>query len=173
MKTLLRSFAITASVVVIATGAFAAPRRAVRAHAQVERVDGAIHIPVVIDLTGVEVNSTPAVLGAYLVRAQFDPTQVRFVGAAGGKTTEFSNAPVTTAIETANQQGWVKVLGLQSSLTMPVGVVSVASLQFEELVAGGSSSIKLFVDQAVASPTPDSHGNIPKDLELPIARQNQ
>src|SRR5205085_2624754 len=128
---------------------------------------------VTIDLTGVAVNATPAVLGAYLLRADFDPTLVKFVGAKGGSTIEFSAAPMATDADKANGQGWVKIVAVQPNMYTPVGKVSVATLMFEEVVPGGSSSIKTVIEQIAAQPVPDANGDMPSSLEIPIEPQAQ
>jgi len=180
MKNAMKVFAITAATLLLASSLFAGEplsedgrQIGARLAAHKERVQSTVRIPVTIDLTGVIVNTTPAVLGAYLLRADFDPTLVKFVGAKGGSTIEFSAAPMATDAEKANGQGWVKIVAVQPNMSTPVGKVSVATLEFEEIVPGGASSIKTVIEQLAAQPAPDGNGDMSAALEIPIEPQAQ
>jgi hypothetical protein len=171
MNTMLKKFVIYAAAVLLVSVPMLAEEagegaRIPRLLTSFEQAGAGITIPVTIDLTGVEMNSAPAVLGGYVVKATFDPAQVRFESATGGASPMFASEPVTTHAEKANAEGWVKVVGFQTNLYAPAGVVSVSSLKFTELVPGGGSSIRVELFEAVASPTPDREGKRPERIGL-------
>lgn len=171
MNTMLKKLTITAAAILaVSLPMFAAEAgegvRAPRLLASIEQAGSAVRLPVTLDLTGIDVDSAPAVLGGYVLRATFDPNQVRFEAAAGGTNPMFSAAPVTTMADKANAEGWVKVVGYQTNLYAPTGAVSVASLQFTELVPGGASTIRLELTDAAASPTPGRDGLAPERISM-------
>src|SRR5699024_5505222 len=120
MRTILSvaaSAVLMASVVSAAeTSSAASTGRPLRAAVRTERAGAVVRVPVSIDLAGVSVDTSPAVLGAYMLQVDFNPAVVRFTGARGGSTPQFSANPVFTPLETANANGMAKVLGLQPDL---------------------------------------------------------
>ena len=139
--------------------------------ADVQHEAGGVRVPLVVDLSGVTLESVPAVLGAYLVKATFDPAKLRYVRVSGGSTPQFMEPPTATNVIRANAEGWVKITAAQSDRYAPVGKVSIASLEFQEIVPGGASSIVVRIESAAAATTPDSQGNLPKSIELPVAKR--
>ncbi len=170
MNTMMKRLTITAAVLLAVSIPMFAEEvegaRTPRLLAPIEQAGSAVRVPVTLDLTAIYADSTPVVLGGYIVGATFDPAQVRFESAAGGANPMFAGAPVTTSAEKANAEGRVRVVGYQTNLYAPTGSVSVATLQFTELVPGGAATIRLELVDAAASPTPDRNGKQPERIGM-------
>ncbi len=122
-------------------------------------VAGAVHLAIAIDLRGVIDDGSPAVLGAYVVGVQFDPTKIAYVETVAGTDPLFANAFYATSAEKANVQGVVKVAGVQTSRHAPVGVVNPATMIFREIAPGGIATIRPRVE-SIATTNVTTNGEL-------------
>lgn len=130
-----------------------------------------IVVPVTIDLQDVTVNERPAVLGAYVVRVNFDPKQVTYKGVSGGLDPYFANDPFATAPAKANAEGVLKISAVQTNVVLPTGMINVARLRFTETVPGGSDSIKLSIESAASALEKDADGRFLRNLEISTGKE--
>lgn len=155
----------TAAALIVAMSATAAQDRdqdRVRANTgRAVHERGVVRIPI-------EVNVPNAILGGYVARITFDPAVLTFVSAAGGATSEFKADPAYTYTQKANETGVLRVAAAQTSQVGPTGKVSVATLTFREIVAGGAGSVTVTIESAASA--------LPRDrsttsLALPVDTQ--
>ena len=125
-----------------------------------------IVVPVTIDLQDVTLDDRPAVLGAYVVKVEFDPKRVTYHGVSGGDDPYFATEPFATVVEKANIKGIVRISSVQTNALLPIGMVNVARLRFSENVAGGSDSIKLTLESVASALEKDADGTYLRNLEI-------
>lgn len=128
--------------------------------------DGTIVVPVTIDLQDVTVNERPAVLGAYVVKVEFDPNKVGYGGVRGGLDPYFATDPFATNTAKANRDGVVRISSVQTNVLLPIGMVNVARLTFVEKVQGGADSIKLTMESVASALEKDENGTYLRNLEI-------
>ncbi|MBI5443127.1 MAG: hypothetical protein HY900_18165 [Deltaproteobacteria bacterium] len=90
--------------------------------------------------------TVPLVLGGYALSVRFDPTEVVFVSAAGGASSQFSTTPAYTSPGSANASGSVLLNAIQGNAAAPTGLVEVAVLTFR--AAPGARSALLTAQPA-------------------------
>lgn len=89
-------------------------------------------------------NTTPAVLGGYVIQVSFDRSHLRFESARGGAG-EFAQEPAYRMPALANASGNVAIAGVQTSSESPSGLVHVATLEFTA-IASGAASVSAIAD---------------------------
>lgn len=104
-------------------------------------VGSTVQVSLTINLTSVtgmgpSGSPTPAVLGGYQVRVNFDRNLLQFDSAAGGSSAGYTMPPTSTARPIANSTGMVTVVAAQPAPDSPTGVVSVAVLTFTAIGPG-------------------------------------
>lgn len=180
-KSMLRTVLVAAAAGCLLTASLAMAGRNDKApdsqapigHARVLRViergaDNNITVPVTIDLRRVTLDGQSAVLGAYVLRVDFDATQVEYLSAIGGRDSHYAAAPVATAAARANSEGLVKLTASQTDNTAPSGLIHVASLRFAEKVAGGADSIRVRLESVASALSKDADGKFLTNLEIKI-----
>ena len=132
---------------------------------------GEMLFPLVIDLKDVTWNGSPAVLGGYVVRVEFDPSKVMLASVDGGRDPYFAAKPIFTSPEIANQQGWMKVTYAQLSTEQPTGMINVGQVRFIEREAGGASTVKVRLQSVSSAMKRDARGNVMRKLAIAIYRE--
>ena len=96
-----------------------------------------------------EADAGSQALGAFEINVYFNPNVIAVSGVQGGKTGEFSRAPI---VNINNKEGVVFLTSFQAeSLVAPKGLVDIASIKFKVIGLSGDNSplsleVKTLVD---------------------------
>ena len=136
-----------------------------------DAAEGTVVVAVTIDLQDVTVDERPAVLGAYVIKVEFDPAKVSYSGARGGLDPYFASDPFATNPAKANRDGVVRFSSVQTNGVLPIGMVNVARLTFVETASGGADSIRLTMESVASALEKDENGRYLRNLEINTGKE--
>ena len=114
--------------------------------------------PINVNLKLVGINGQPAILGAYVARVEFNPSEVEVRLVKGGASKAFSGDPIFTELSKANKDGLLKLTAWNTSDDSASGDVSVAKVIFRELRDGGAETIRISIDSVSSTVVKDAGG---------------